>query len=114
MSKLFQDFSKEWGFRHATSSPTYPQSNGKAEATVKSMKKIILTAWTGTRLDMGKLARAMLQYRNTPSRKDGLSPAQKLFGWPIQDVLPAHHCAFTPEWQRSAAEADEQERSHRK
>ena len=113
MSKLFQDFSKEWGFRHATSSPTYPQSNGKAEATVKSMKKIILTAWTGTRLDMDKLARAMLQYRNTPSRKDGLSPAQKLFGRPIQDVLPAHHRAFAPEWQRSAAEADERERSHR-
>ena len=113
MSKLFQDFSREWGFRHATSSPTYPQSNGKAEAAVKSMKKIIRAAWTGTRLDSGRMTRGLLQYRNTPSRKDGLSPAQKLFGRPIQDVLPAHHRAFAPEWQRSAAEADEREQAHR-
>jgi len=31
--------------------------------------------------------RALLQYYNTPSRKDGLSPAQKLFGNPVQDIL---------------------------
>ena len=31
--------------------PYYPQSNGKAEATVKSMKKIIRTAWNGRQLD---------------------------------------------------------------
>ena len=40
-SQTFQSFAKEWWFRHATSSPTYPQSNGKAESVVKSMKKII-------------------------------------------------------------------------
>ena len=74
-SKLFQDFSKEWGFQHVMSTPTYPQSNGKAEATVKAMKKIIRATWSGTHLDAGKLARALLQYRNTPSQRDGLSPA---------------------------------------
>jgi len=105
-SKIFQDFSKEWGFQHITSSPRYPQSNGKIEATVKSMKKLIEASWTGARLDEGKLARALLQYRNTPSRRDGLSPAQKLFGRPVQDMLPAHHRAFAPEWQCSAEEAD--------
>jgi len=73
---------------------------------VKSMKKLIEASWTGARLDEGKLARALLQYRNTPSRRDGLSPAQKLFGRPVQDMLPAHHRAFAPEWQCSAEEAD--------
>ena len=79
-SKLFHDFSMEWGFQHNTSTPTYPQSNGKAEAGVKSMKKLIQAAWTGSQVDEGRLARSLLQYRNTPSRRDNLSPAQKLFG----------------------------------
>ena len=66
------------------------------------MKKIIRAAWTGRYLDDEKLTRALLQYRNTPSRKDGQSPAQKLFGHPIQDTLPAHRRAFKSEWQRSS------------
>ena len=96
-SKAFQDFAKQWGFQHVTSSPRYPQSNGKAEATVKSMKKIIRSVWRGQFLDENKLARALLQYRNTPSRKDGLSPAQKLHGQPVQDTLPAHWRTFSLE-----------------
>ena len=43
-----------------------------------------------------------------PSRKDGISPAQKLYGHPIQDVLPAHHNSFAPEWQHSNQEAKKQ------
>ena len=45
----------------------YPQSNGKAEATVKSMKTLIQAAWTGSQVDEGRLTRSLLQYRNTPS-----------------------------------------------
>ena len=89
-STAFQECARQWGFEHVTSSPRYPQSNGKAEATVKSMKIIIRSAWQGRHLDENKLTRALLQYRNTPSRKGGLSPAQKLYGQPIQDTLPAH------------------------
>ena len=33
------NFSTQWGFRHQVSSSHYPQSNRKAEATVKTMKK---------------------------------------------------------------------------
>ena len=105
-SKLFQDFSKEWGFQHITSSPMYPQSNGKAEATVKSMKKLIQASWTRGAVDERKLTRAILQYRNTPSQRDRLSPAQKLFGHPIQDTIPAHRRAFASQWQLSAEEAE--------
>jgi len=60
------------------------------------MKKIIRAAWTGRTLNEDKLCRALLQYRNAPSRKDGLSPAQKLYSHPIQDTLPAHHTSFAP------------------
>ena len=83
----------------------YSQSNGKAEATVKSMKKLIRAAWTGRSLDEDTVKRALLQYQNTPSRKDGLSPAQKLFGQPIQDALPAHRRSFALQWQKSTEEA---------
>ena len=105
-SKLFLDFTKEWGFQHITSSPMYPQSNGKAEATVKSMKNLIKTSWIRDTIDERKMTRALLQYRNTPSQRDLLSPAQKLFGHPIQDTLPAHRRAFAPKWQISAEEAE--------
>ncbi len=71
------------------------------------MKKIIRTAWNSRHLDEDKLCRALLQYRNTPSRKDSLSPAQKLYGRPVQDTLPAHHRSFTDKWQRSAKEAEQ-------
>ena len=108
-SKLFADFATRWGFQHRVSSPRYPQSNGKVEATVKSMKKLLHTSWTGRSLDHEKLCRALLQYRNTPSRKDGLSPAQKLFGHPVQDILPAHHHSFLPEWQCPITTAEEQQ-----
>ena len=104
-AKEFKAFVQQWGFHHQTSTPYYPQSNGKAETAVKSMKKIIKTAWNGRFLDTNKLCRALLQYRNTPSRKDGLSPAQKLYGHPIQDILLANSRSFAPEWQHSTAEA---------
>ena len=97
------------------SSPCYPQSNGKAEVTVKSMKRIIHTAWNGRYLDEDKLCKALLQYGNTPSSRDGLSPAQKLFGHPVQDTLPAHPKSFDPQWQtnldRAAEKADRTQRA---
>ena len=49
-------------------------------------------------LNDNKLCRALLY---TPSCRDGLSPAQKLYGHPVQDTLPAHHCSFSPQWQIS-------------
>ena len=107
-SNKFKDFSQQWGFLHNISTPHYPQSNGKIEATVKSMKKIIRSSWNGRFLDDDKFCRALLQYRNTPSRKDGISPAQKLYGHPVQDILPAHRRSFLQEWQQKSQDVEEQ------
>jgi len=106
-STHFNSFATQWGFEHRMSSPHYPQSNGKVEATIKSMKKIIASSWGNRSLNLGVMCRALLQYRNTPSRKDGQSPAQKLYSRPIQDTLPAHRRSFAPEWQRSTLEAEQ-------
>ena len=50
------------------------------------MKKLIQATWIGRHLDEDKLTRGLHQYKNTPSRMDGRSPAQKLYGKPIQDT----------------------------
>jgi len=38
-SHMFQAFNKEWGFKHVMSSPTYPQSNGKAESACSEVNE---------------------------------------------------------------------------
>ena len=40
-STEFKQFAEEWNFKHITSSPTYPQSNGLAERPVKTLKNTI-------------------------------------------------------------------------
>ena len=71
------------------------------------MKKLISAAWSGRSLNLDKLCRSLLQYRNTPSKRDGKSPAQKLYGHPLQDTLPAHRRSFAREWQRPDEECEE-------
>ena len=71
------------------------------------MKKIIQAAWNGRYLEEDNLCQALMQYRNTPSRKDGLSPAQKLYSHPVQDKFPAHRRSFDPEWQSKTGQAEQ-------
>ncbi|KAL0839884.1 hypothetical protein ABMA28_016507 [Loxostege sticticalis] len=40
-SSEFKQFMREWEVRHVTSSPHYPQSNGKSERTVQTVKNIL-------------------------------------------------------------------------
>ena len=70
------------------------------------MKKLIRRSTKHSVLDENKLSRALLQYRNASSRKDKLSPAQKLYGHPIQDTISVHRRAFAPEWQSKMKEMD--------
>ena len=41
-------------------------------------------------MDEEKLGITLLQYHNTLFRKGGLSPTQKLYGHPVQDMIPVH------------------------
>ena len=40
-SQEYENFAKEWKFKHPTSSPYHSQSNGKAESAVKIAKKLM-------------------------------------------------------------------------
>ena len=83
-SAEFAAFAAEWDFRHVTSSPAYPQSNGLAEKTVQTIKNIM----TRSKADGRKPLFAILEYRNTPV--DNLaSPAQLLMGRRLQSILPS-------------------------
>ena len=82
--KTFEDFSEEWGFKHTVSSPAHAQSNGKAEAAVKNVKKLLKKCGSMNQDDFWK---GMLAIRNTPL-SCGKSPAQLLFGRALNDFLP--------------------------
>ena len=80
---------RRWGVHHRLSSAYHPQSNGRAEVAVKSMKRL-LTAHTDNHggIDTEAAAAGLLQYRNTPDPETGLSPAQIVFGRNLRDLLP--------------------------
>ena len=84
-----QDLLRRWGVRHRLSSAYHPQSNGRAEAAVKSMTRLI-TANTDAHggICTEAIAAALLQYRNTPNPDSGLSPSQIVFGRSLRDLLP--------------------------
>ena len=96
-SSLFQNFLKSWGIEHRTSSSYFPKSNLRAESAVKSAKRIVLdnTKSDGSP-DLDKVARALMQHRNTPDSEYGISPAQLVFGRPIRDFLPVRPGDFSP------------------
>jgi hypothetical protein len=43
-SICFHKFAKEWGFNHMMSSPNYPTSDGHAEISMKTVKKLFTKA----------------------------------------------------------------------
>ena len=109
-AKRTRDFLKRWGVTLGLSSPYYPQSNGHAEAGVKSVKRLIMKTTQHGELDCDEFARGLLELRNTPG-EHGRSPAQVLFGHPLQSSVPAHRRAFAVEWQ-TADEKYDRSRAH--
>lgn len=82
-SREFKQFAESWGFQHVTSSPHYPQSNGLAEKTVQTAKRIL----TKAQEDKKDPHLCFLEYRNT--LVDGfLSPAQILMSRRLRSILP--------------------------
>ncbi|KAI8480674.1 hypothetical protein Bbelb_415670 [Branchiostoma belcheri] len=83
-SSEFEKFAREWNFKHQTSSPGYPQSNGKVENAVKTTKRLLEKA----RLAQSDPYLALLDFRNTPSQEIGSSPAQRLFSRRTKATMP--------------------------
>jgi hypothetical protein len=81
----FQQFCKEYDIKHSPSSTEHPKSNGLAENSVKTIKKLLKKAKKAD--DDPYLA--LLSYHSTPTA-DGLpSPAERMFARKIRNRLPS-------------------------
>lgn len=106
-ASTFQSFLRRWGVRHRISSPHYPASNGRAEAAVKQMKKILRgSVRSDGSVDRDEVVEAVLLYKNTPLY-DGRIPSLLVYGRPVRDTLPAHRRNFDSSWQKEADEMED-------
>ena len=83
----YKKFATEYGFFHTTSSPRFPQSNGKAERAVKTVKSLLKKAEDPYM--------AMLTYRSTPL-SSGFSPAELLMSRRLCANLPIMQSQLQP------------------
>ena len=79
-SNEMKEFSDSYGLRHFTTCPHYPQANGLAEQTVKTIKSLLEYS--------PDPYMALLTYRATPMPWCALSPAELLMGRKIRTDVP--------------------------
>lgn len=87
----FAHFANEWDFRHITSSPTYPQSNGLVEKSVQIAKQLLKKSKSDNRDPY----LGLLEHRNTPL-DDLAAPAQLLISRSLHSILPTTNNHLKP------------------
>lgn len=85
-------FAREWNFEIISRSPNYPRSNGLAEKAVDLSKKMIKKS-TESGVEMYKI---LMEYRNTPVKQMGLSPAELMMGRLCKTLLPVTDKVLQP------------------
>ena len=89
-SQEFKDFAADYNFKHITSSPNFPQSNGQAERGVKTVKRLLTNARDPFL--------SLLLYRTTPLPWCNISPAELLIGRAIRSNIPQPSKTHIPTW----------------
>ncbi|KAG7552321.1 Ribonuclease H-like superfamily [Arabidopsis thaliana x Arabidopsis arenosa] len=108
ISNDFDDFCSAWGIKLSYSTPRYPQGNGQAEAsnkTILSNLKKRLSARKGGWYD--ELQPVLWAYRTTPRRATGETPFSLVYG--MEAVVPAE--LNVPGLRRSEAPLNEESNS---
>lgn len=80
----FKDFCNDWEIQHKTSSPYLPRSNGLAERTVQTIKKLLMKAQESG----ADPYVALLQYRTTP-KGNFPSPSELLMSRSLRTKIPS-------------------------
>jgi hypothetical protein len=96
----FKKFAECYEFQHTTSSPRYPQSNGRAESAVKIAKAIMTKAVESSNDPF----LALLEWRNTPTEK-GRAPAEIIYGRRTRTRLPCADKLLTAPYDTEARAA---------
>ncbi|KAK5866506.1 hypothetical protein PBY51_020693 [Eleginops maclovinus] len=109
-SQEFQRFCQLWEFQHRTSSPGYPQSNGKAESAVKTAKRLMRKAKAAGEDPY----LSMLDHRNTPTEGLKTSPAQRLLCRRTRTLLPTRDSLLQPEVKQTTRELIDRQRRQAK
>lgn len=87
---ISEQFLSDYGVDHRLSSVGFPHGNTRSEIAVKSAKRLLRSnVHDRGNLDTVAITRAMLEYRKTPDRDIGLSPAEMLYGRRLKDFLPS-------------------------
>ena len=87
VSEDFKKFAEDYKFETKTSSPRYPQSNGKSESAVKIVKNILMKA--------RDVPLAIMEYNATPMRDTGKAPAMMMFGRNMRTKIPCTNTALS-------------------
>lgn len=115
-SQEFARFARAYEFKHVTSSPRFPQSNGQVERMVQTVKRLL------KRSEDQYLA--LLSYRATPLPWCDLSPSELSMGRRVRTPVPQTGVKLIPTWpyletfrEKNAAFKDAQkgnfDKSHR-
>ena len=92
VSQEFKSFAKEWDFKHVTSSPRFPQSNGLAENAVKQAKQLL----EKSKRDGSDPWLGLLNLRNIPRDGNVGSPAQRLLSRRTRCTIPIAKSLLKP------------------
>ena len=110
-SSNVNDFLKRWGVEWRPSSPYYPQGNSVAESAVKWAKSLLRKCWRGRGQPLRtneEWIKGILQWKNTPHKSTGLSPAIMLYGHPVQDIIPCHKSSLSRSWHDEKLRVDKE------
>lgn len=88
----FKKFAKEYNFKHTTSSPYHPKSNGQAERTIGTITNIIKKA----ELAGNDINLCLLEYVNTPIAYNLPSPAQILYSRRLRSIIATNQSLLKP------------------
>ena len=87
-SEAYKTFAEDYQFKHVTSSPYFPQSNGEAERAVRTIKDLLKKS--------GDPYLALLAYRSTPLEVD-YSPSQLLMSRTLRSSIPTTRAQRVPQ-----------------